>query len=99
MLPVARKNRGTMEIVAFMLESAVRECKKTHIMYRSNLSYTLLKKYLNMVLSNGLMIYDPVTETYRTSQKGITYLREYAEIKRSMKVYSEKKVACEILLK
>ena len=94
-----RKNRNTLEIVAHMLEAAAKECKKTHIMYKSNLSYVLLKKYLDLVMSNGLLTYDTITQTYRTTHKGLTYIREYAETRRSFNMFHEKKLACESLLR
>jgi predicted transcriptional regulator len=98
-LPSSRKNRDCLEIIAFMLESTGRESKKTHIMYKANLSYTLLKKYLDMVVGSGLILYDSSSRTYRISQKGLTYLKEFDEIKKSMQIFREKKRVLESLLK
>jgi len=50
--------------------------KKTHIMYGANLSYRLLKKYLEDVLKTGLIKYDGKAY-YTITEKGKMFLKLY----------------------
>ena len=56
--------------------------KKTHIMYRANLSYEQILHYLNQLLSKGLLIQEKSDGTlvYRTTEKGREFLTCYSRI-------------------
>ncbi len=73
------KNRSKEEIVADILSVVAERPKKTHIMYRANLSYTLLCKYLNLLIETRLVTYEKKTGIYALSPKGEDYLKAYAE--------------------
>lgn len=51
-------------------------CKKTHIMYRANLSFNLLKSYLESVLGSGLVEFDG-DSCYTITEKGEMFLEFY----------------------
>ena len=69
------------EIIAEMLSIIVNKAKKTHIMYKANLSYTLLCKYLDLLLSSSLVKYNREDKTYELTKRGELYLDHYAEYK------------------
>jgi predicted transcriptional regulator len=75
------KHRAQEEIIAEMLSIVLKKAKKTHIMYRANLSYTLLCKYLDLLIDNQLIKYNEGDKTYEVTTKGETYLDRYAEYK------------------
>jgi predicted transcriptional regulator len=45
--------RHEMEILMNILRITMREAKGTHIMYRANLSYSSLRRYLSKALNMG----------------------------------------------
>jgi predicted transcriptional regulator len=66
--------RSHFEIIAEILETAKDGAKKTHIMYRCNLSYRKTKKLLNHLLETGLL---RLGNSYHTTKKGFQLLRAY----------------------
>jgi predicted transcriptional regulator len=78
-----RKNiRGKIEIIADVLALSTSGIRKTHIMYRANLSYKQILYYLNNLLGKGLIAQD-VSDgalTYRTTEKGREYLACYSRM-------------------
>jgi predicted transcriptional regulator len=72
-----RKNRRTTDIVADILKATINGDTKTHIMYKANLSFPLLKKYLKVLIDKGLIIQD-IFE-YRISRLGRDFLELYEE--------------------
>jgi predicted transcriptional regulator len=66
-----RKSRATPEIVASILDVFLEGTKKTKIMYKANLTTRSLHKYLESLVRLGLL---EKTESYRTTEKGRTYL-------------------------
>lgn len=72
------KYRSRTEIVSEILEL----CKgngtsKTKIMYGAYLSFSQLKEYMNLLLYNGMLIYNKGTNKYRTTEKGLDYLKAH----------------------
>ncbi len=72
------KNRDSLEIVVDMLYIALVKVKKTKIMKEANLNYTQLEKYLEVLLTGGL-IQDDGDSYYLITQKGRTFIETYAE--------------------
>ena len=56
------------------------ENRKTHIMYRCNLSYSQLQRYLEILTGLGLLKEDG--GRYRITQKGESFLREFEDLRR-----------------
>lgn len=75
------KNRSQEEIIANILLIVMKEPRKTHIMYKANLSYTLLSKYLDKLVEGGLIKYRENSKIYELTKKGETYLDNYAQYK------------------
>jgi len=75
-------NRTRVEILATILKVAGGGNLKTHIMYKANLSYRQLERYLNFLETNGLLarILDNETLTFQVTEKGKEFLTDYARI-------------------
>ena len=74
------KYRGRTEIVATILEAAKGKATKTKIMYKAFLSYNQLKEYLSVLMENNLIEYSEETKTYKTTEKGLNYLKMNSKI-------------------
>ena len=84
------KNRSRTEIAASILESANGRATKTKIMYKSFLSYTQLKEYLSVLIENNLIEGLEGTQTYKTTEKGLNFLKMYNEIGELLKTTIKK---------
>ena len=77
-------NRGKLQIMADILSACASEgLKKTHVMYRANLSYDQINFYLTELLSSQLIAHlnsDHSSALYRTSEKGKEYLNSYRHL-------------------
>jgi predicted transcriptional regulator len=74
------KYRSRTEIVAMILDSANGGATKTKMMYKAFLSYHQLKEYLLLLIENDLIEYLTGTQTFRTTEKGLKFLRMHNEI-------------------
>ncbi|MDF2738352.1 MAG: hypothetical protein K0S93_2212, partial [Nitrososphaeraceae archaeon] len=53
---------------------------KTKIMYIAFLSYNQLNEYLSILIENNLIEYLDGTKTFKTTEKGLNYLKMHNEI-------------------
>jgi predicted transcriptional regulator len=74
------KNRGRAEMLATMLKAANGGTTKTKIMYSAFLSYNQLREYLSVLMQNNLIECLEGTQTYKTTEKGVSFLRMHSEI-------------------
>jgi predicted transcriptional regulator len=74
------KYRSRTEIVAMILEAANGGATKTKIMYRAFLSYAQLREYLTVLIENGLLEYMEGAQMYKTTAKGLNFLKMHNEI-------------------
>ena len=74
------KNRSRTEIVGNILDSANGGATKTKIMYKAFLSYGQLKEYLSVLIENNLIEYLDGTQTFKTTEKGLNYLKKHNEM-------------------
>ena len=70
------KYRTRLQIIAEILEIVKEGSRKTHIMYKANLSYRLLCKYLNDVLESGLARFDE-EDHYIVAPRGEKFLKRF----------------------
>jgi predicted transcriptional regulator len=73
-------NRSRTEIVSNILDAANGGITKTKIMYIAFLSYNQLNEYLSILIENNLIEYLDGTQTFKTTEKGLMYLRIHNEI-------------------
>ena len=74
------KYRSRTDIISQMLEAANGGASKTKIMYTAYLSFAQLKEYLSMMIENDLLEYIEGERKYRTTEKGLKYLRAYDQM-------------------
>ena len=74
-----------MEILANILELAqTGGTLKTHIMYKANLSYRQLDKYITFLTENEMLrtVTDPLNGKlrYEVTEKGVEFLKDYLRL-------------------
>ena len=74
-----KNNRGKIQIMGDVLALATSGIKKTHIMYKANLSYEQVHLYLSELIGRKLIVQDvsPDGVMYRTTDKGREFLLYY----------------------
>ncbi|MDG7001528.1 MAG: hypothetical protein JRN15_20720 [Nitrososphaerota archaeon] len=75
------KYRSRMEIIAVILQSAMKGATKTKLMYGAYLSYAQLKEYLTFVQERDLVTYEEGLQLYRLTPKGLHFLNVYEEVR------------------
>jgi predicted transcriptional regulator len=77
-----KNNRGKIQIMGDVLGLATAGIKKTHIMYRANLSYEQVHLYLGELIGKRLIAQDvsPDGVIYRTTEKGREFLLYYTRL-------------------
>ena len=78
-----KNNRGKIQIMGDVLALATSGIKKTHIMYRANLSYEQVHLYLGELIGKRLISQDvssPDGVVYRTTTKGREFLLYYTRL-------------------
>jgi len=77
-----KNNRGKIQIMGDVLSLATSGIKKTHIMYRANLSYEQVHLYLGELIGKRLIQQDvsPDGVVYRTTEKGREFLLHYTRV-------------------
>ena len=71
--------RGRIDIIADILRVAEARAKKTQIMYRANLSYTILQRYLAELTEASLIAYEDDAQYYTLTDRGREYLVLYKD--------------------
>ena len=73
--------RSRIEIISQILENANGGVtSKIKIMYKANLSYAQLKDYLMTLSDKDLISYDLDTRTFKTTEKGLRFLKIYNKL-------------------
>ena len=75
-------NRSRTEIVSSILDAANGGETKTKIMYIAFLSYSQVHSYLSILIENNLIEYLDGTQTYKTTEKGLHFLKLHNEIRK-----------------
>ena len=77
-----KNNRGKIQIMGDVLALGTSGIKKTHIMYRANLSYEQVYLYLGDLIGKRLIVQDvsPDGVVYRTTEKGREFLAHYTRL-------------------
>jgi predicted transcriptional regulator len=77
-----KNNRGKIQIMGDVLALATSGIKKTHIMYRANLSYEQVYLYLGDLIGKRLIVQDASSDgvVYRTTEKGREFLAHYTRL-------------------
>lgn len=74
------KYRRTSEIISNILDVAKNGARKTRIMYQANLSFTQLKKYLELLVNKGLL--EQEKNIFKTTDKGKAFIESFKKYKK-----------------
>ncbi len=76
-----------MEIAVNILEESRNGINKTRLVYRTNLNFLLIQRYIDYLVGKGLLeITSNPTPVYSTTEKGKSLLDEFGRIKEIMGV-------------
>ena len=66
--------------------------KPTHIMYKANLSWTMMQLYTDSLIRKGLVVFEESEgkKRYRLTEKGRQIMQQYLSIKEDLDIISEK---------
>jgi len=80
-------NRDKTEIIRQVLDIAngAEGLTMVKIMYKAFLSYKQVKEYVALLTENDLLRYDSITQSYKTTGKGLTLLQFYNQLEDMMK--------------
>jgi predicted transcriptional regulator len=78
--------RSRTEIISQILETANGRsgATKSKILYKAFLSHDQLKEYLMVLTESDLLRYDGDTHTFKTTEKGLSFIEAYNEIDQLM---------------
>jgi len=79
---VRGSKRERMEIMAEILCYCTEQKAKTDIMYKANLNYAQLKKYLESLTSQGLLVADG--NKYAATRKGHRFLKLFVQLNKML---------------
>jgi predicted transcriptional regulator len=82
--------RGHLQIFAEILNFCQEPQVKTHVMYKTNISYRRLQKYLSQLLEFGFLEVHHSVERYATTEKGHEFLNKWKALQKML--YPKKKV-------
>ncbi len=76
------KRRHRLEVVACILREALDWSTKTRLVYRANLNFRLLAKYLDFLMEKGLLEQKRINRLlfYRATPKGRLWLTLYEKL-------------------
>jgi predicted transcriptional regulator len=87
------RRRDSEEIVYAVLKAAVNGERKTRIMYQSSLNLKQLNQYIEELVLNELLGYQPTTRCYQTTERGRTFVRMFENYKETKDLLGEQEKA------
>ena len=78
------RRRGEVQILIDILSVSLKGVKVTHLMYKANLSYSTLRKYLSAMSKQGLIVKvcnNDGSMAYCATEKGKLVLNRLKEVK------------------
>jgi predicted transcriptional regulator len=73
-----QQKRGRLQTINEILDLSMNGLRKTHIMYKANLSHSQLEKFLNFLIEKGLL--EITYDYYITSERGREFLKKFKEL-------------------
>jgi predicted transcriptional regulator len=75
------KYRSRNHIISEILDAANGgNATKTKLMYKAYLSFGQIKEYLSVLTENDLLSYDAHTQTFKTTKRGLMFLKAYNQM-------------------
>jgi predicted transcriptional regulator len=80
--------RSREEIFASILGTAGSgaEITRSRIMFGSYLTYAQVVEYSKMLIERGLLEYDPINRTFKTTSSGFTFIQLHNEMNQMIKI-------------
>jgi len=72
--------RNGLDICADILKVSKAGTKKTHIVYKANLNFKIVKKYLSRLIDNGFLLDGSENGIFVTTERGSDFLEQYARL-------------------
>ncbi|KYH39301.1 MAG: putative transcriptional regulator [Candidatus Bathyarchaeota archaeon B23] len=72
--------RNGLDICADILEVARMGARKTHIVYKANLNFRIVERYLQRLMEGGLLERRKGERLYVTTPEGLRFLERYREL-------------------
>ncbi len=90
------ERRNSLEIIVSILNEARTGVNKTRLVYRTNLNFLVIKKYIDLLTNRGLLQVDlRPNPVYVTTEKGLKLVEEFTKLNEMLGV--EPAVECETL--
>jgi predicted transcriptional regulator len=83
------RRRDSREIMNAILKAAASGQRKTRIMYQSSLNLKQLNQYIEELVLDGLLGYQPATRYYQTTERGRTFTRMFENYKETRDLLAE----------
>jgi len=86
---MGRHRRGEIQILTDILTLSLKGAKMTHLMYKANLSYSTLHRYLNVALKRDLIrkvCNDDGSVVYCITEKGKLLLERLKDVKYALQL-------------
>ncbi len=80
-------HRGAYDIMADILRVAKDGARKSHIVYRANLNFLVVKKYLKQLQNAELLTLSG--RFYSTTEKGIKYINHFNDLREYVDLISK----------
>ena len=79
--------RSRFETMFTILKICSKGSKKTHVMYRANLSHQQLEKFLSILMERNLLAIE--NESYVTTPRGVIFMQKFEDLRRFMNEEAE----------
>ncbi|TEU10298.1 transcriptional regulator [Candidatus Bathyarchaeota archaeon] len=79
--------RNDLDICADILQVAKTGAKKTQIVYQANLNFKIVKRYLNRLISTGMLSTVEERRLYTTTNRGMEFLEQYRKLVIPLKMF------------
>jgi predicted transcriptional regulator len=74
------EKRSNVKLMVDILEIALKGTGKTEIVYKANLNFKQVQKYLDFLIGKGLIsVSSNKRKKYRTTEKGKAFIKRYKE--------------------
>lgn len=78
--------RGKFEIIGEILSLTTEPSAKTSVVYRANLNFSIVNRYLDLLLRNGLVrVTGGSSKKYQITEKGLEFLDAFRNLKEKAK--------------
>jgi len=75
---VKNLRRNDLDICADILRATRNGAKKTHIVYKANLNFNMIKRYLKRLIGGGLLTH--ADDHYIATDRGLSWLSHYEDL-------------------